>query len=247
MIKIFTDLEELNNFAAEKFVEIATQAIEKRGSFTVALAGGSTPKSLYQLLASENFKDKIDWKKVHFFFGDERNVLPENDESNFKMANKSLFQPLKIAETNIFRWQTKLENAETIATDYAEKIKKFFQLKENDLLKFDLILLGIGADGHTASLFPFTEALQKTDKIAVANYVEKLKTTRLTLTFPTINNARNIIFLVAGAEKAETLQAVLEGEFSPEKLPSQNVQPKDGNLFWLLDKNVAKLLSNNGI
>jgi 6-phosphogluconolactonase len=246
MIKIFPDIESLNLFAAEKFVEIANQSIEKRGKFTVALAGGSTPKSLYKLLSSEKFKDKIDWSRTFFFFGDERNVLPSDEESNFRMADESLFKLLRINDESIFRWETELQNAEKIATKYEEKIKHFFELGETDLAQFDLILLGMGADGHTASLFPFTNALRETKKIAVANYVEKLNDWRFTLTFSTINNARNIIFLVAGAEKVETLQAVLEGKFEPERLPSQNVRPTNGNLFWLIDKNVAKLLSNDG-
>lgn len=244
MIRIFSDLEELNIFAAEKFVEIADNTIKNRGFFTVALAGGSTPKSLYQLLSSEKFRNKIDWLKVYFFFGDERNVLPDNEESNFKMANENLFKPLKINDENIFRWQTELSDAEKISVDYEEKISFFFESKNE--MQFDLILLGMGADGHTASLFPYTEALQETDNLTMANYVEKLGATRLTLTFPIINNARNIIFLVAGEEKAETLREVLKGGFEPEKFPSQNIRPKEGNLFWLIDKGVAKLLSNDG-
>jgi 6-phosphogluconolactonase len=247
MIKIFPNIEELNNFAAEKFVEIANEAINsERDSFAVALAGGSTPKSLYQLLAGEKFKDKIDWSKVFFFFGDERKVLPDDAESNFRMANENLFKPLDIEPEKIFRWQTESGEAEIIAENYEQTIKDFFCLAENNLPRFDLILLGMGADGHTASLFPFTEALHENEKFAVANTVEKLQTTRLTLTFPTINNAENIIFLVAGEEKAETLKAVLEGEFEPDKFPSQNVRPNDGNLFWLLDENVAKLLGKDG-
>lgn len=246
MIKIFPDIEELSNFAAEKFVEIADAAIKKRGSFNVALAGGSTPKSLYQLLAGENFKDKIDWSRAFFFFGDERNVLPDDSESNFRMANENLLAPLNIKAENIFRWQTELKDAKKIAENYEQSVKDFFNLAENGFPRFDLILLGMGADGHTASLFPFTDALREPEKIAVANHVEKLQTTRLTLTFPTINNAENIIFLVAGEEKAETLKAILEGEFEPQKLPSQNVRPKDGELFWLIDKNVAKLLGKDG-
>ncbi len=244
MIKIFTNIEKLNHFAAEKFIEIADNAIEKRGFFTVVLAGGSTPKSFYQLLSSEKFGDKIDWSRTFFFFGDERNVLPDADESNFKMANENLFKPLKINDENIFRWHTELKDAEKITADYEEKIRLFFESKTE--MQFDLILLGMGGDGHTASLFPYTTALNETEKIAVANYVEKLQTTRLTLTFPTIKNARNIIFLVAGEEKAETLRDVLEGEFDPDRLPSQNIRPTNGNLFWLIDENVAKLLSKDG-
>jgi 6-phosphogluconolactonase len=246
MIKVFHNIEELNNFAAEKFVEIANEAIEKQGQFAVALAGGSTPKSLYKLLASDEFRNKIDWSRTFFFFGDERNVLPDDAESNFRMANENMFAPLKINHQNIFRWQTELENAEIIAENYENSIKEFFKLAKNDLPKFDLILLGMGADGHTASLFPYTEALYNTEKIAVANRVEKLNTTRLTLTLPTINNAANIIFLVAGEDKAEALREVLEGESAPEKYPSQNIKPTNGELFWLIDKNVAKSLNNNG-
>ena len=238
MIKIFPGIEELNNFAAEKFVEIAAQSIEQRGQFTVALAGGSTPKALYGLLAAENFSNKINWKSVFFFFGDERNVSSNDAESNYRMANENLFRPRNIDRDKIYPWVTEMGIPEDIAKDYEESVEFFFR----GFPRFDLILLGMGADGHTASLFPFTEALHETEKIAVANYVEKLETTRLTLTFPVINNAENVIFLVAGEEKAETLKAVLEGEFEPEKLPSQNVRPKDGGLFWLLDENVAKLL-----
>lgn len=238
MIKIFDDAEQLNRFAAEKFVEIADEAIENRGQFTVALAGGSTPKSLYQLLASNDFQSKINWKPIFFFFGDERNVAPDSDESNFKMVNETLLEPLNIDVDKIYRWHVEREIQKKIGDDYAEDIKYFFRGFPN----FDLILLGMGNDGHTASLFPFTEALKETEKLAVANRVEKLDTTRFTLTFPVINNARNVIFLVKGADKAETLRTVLQGEFQPEKYPSQNVKPTSGNLFWLVDREAARLL-----
>lgn len=246
MIKAFQNLAELNAFAAENFVEIANEAIEDRGKFTVALAGGSTPRSLYQLLSSDKLKEKIDWSKVFFFFGDERNVSPDDAESNFRMAHENLFAPLEIHVNNIFPWLTGSETPEIVAEIYQGEIKRFFNLEENEFPRFDLILLGMGADGHTASLFPFTEALRETENFAVANYVEKLNDWRFTLTFPLINNARNIIFLVAGEDKAETLREVLEGEFEPERLPSQNVKPENGNLFWLLDENVAKLLRTYG-
>jgi 6-phosphogluconolactonase len=246
MLKIFPNIEELNRFAAEKFVEIANEAIEKRGQFTIALAGGSTPKSLYQLLSGEIFKNKVDWSRCFFYFGDERNVSPDDAESNFRMAHENLFEPLGIHVNNIFPWMTGYESPEITAQIYAAEIKRVFGLRENEFPRFDLILLGMGADGHTASLFPFTGALRETEKTAAANPVEKLRTIRLTLTFPVINNARNVIFLVAGEEKATTLREVLEGEFQPEKFPSQNVKPARGELFWLLDKNVAKLLKTDG-
>jgi 6-phosphogluconolactonase len=239
MIKIFDDAEQLNRFAAEKFLEIANASIASiKRRFAVALAGGSTPKSLYQLLASDEFSDRINWKPTFFFFGDERNVAPDSDESNFKMANETLLEPLNIDKDKIYRWHIEREIPKKIVDDYADDIEYFFR----GFPCFDLILLGMGDDGHTASLFPFTEALNETERVAVANRVEKLDTIRFTLTFPVINNARNVIFLVKGADKAETLRAVLQGEFQPEKYPSQNVKPTNGNLFWLIDREAARLL-----
>jgi 6-phosphogluconolactonase len=246
MIKIFPNIAEINDFAAEVFFGIGRRAIKERGRFSVALAGGSTPKALFRLLASDQFKHQIDWKSVYFFFGDERNVLPDDAESNFKMANENLFQALDIPPANVFRWQTELGDPEKIAQDYETSIRNFFRLEGQIFPEFDLILLGMGADGHTASLFPHTEALNETKKIVIANRVEKINTTRLTFTFPTINNAANIMFLVGGEEKAETLKAVLEGEFQSEQYPSQNVRPKNGKLYWLIDKTAAKLLKNDG-
>jgi 6-phosphogluconolactonase len=240
---IFPNIEELNRFAAEKFIETGNRAINERGQFTVALAGGSTPKALYKLLSGDNFRNKIDWKRVFFFFGDERNVPSDAEESNFRMANENLLKPLQIAGENVFRWQTELENASEIARNYESAIRYFFDSEDKRFPQFDLILLGMGDDGHTASLFPFTEALDETEKIAAANPVEKLETTRLTFTFPVINNARNIIFLIAGAGKAETLKEVLEGNFQPLKLPSQAVKPARGNLFWLVDAPAAEFLT----
>lgn len=242
-ILIFPNIEELNAFAAEKFIEIGNQAIDERGRFAVALAGGSTPKALYKLLSGDNFRNKIDWKRVFFFFGDERNVSPDAEDSNFRTANENLLKPLETAGENVFRWQTELENASETARKYESAIKDFFDSDDKTLPRFDLILLGMGDDGHTASLFPFTEALNETEKIAVGNPVEKLETTRLTLTFPVMNNARNIIFLIAGAGKAETLKEVLEGDFQPLKYPSQSVKPTNGNLFWLVDAPAAELLA----
>ncbi|CAN5248120.1 6-phosphogluconolactonase [soil metagenome] len=244
MIKVFPNIEELNRFASEKFIEIGNEVIEKYGRFTVVLAGGSTPKSLYQLLASDRFKDKIEWSKVFFFFGDERNVLPDNAESNFRMANENLFEPLQIPSENIFRWQTKIPNIRKIAQDYEEKIVKFFKLRENEIPKFDLIFLGMGDDGHTASLFPFTKALHETEKLAVENWVKKFNNWRFTLTLLTINNAENVIFLVSDASKSKILRDVLEGESEHDKFPSQIIKPKKGNLYWLIDEKAARFLDN---
>ena len=241
-IKIFDSKTELNRFAAEKFVEIGNSVISESGRFTVALSGGSTPKGLYGLLSSEEFTGKIDWTKVYFFFGDERNVPHDSDESNFKMARESLLDRLQISEKQIFAWQTNLTNPEKIAETYRETIKNFFDLGENEFPRFDLILLGIGDDGHTASLFPETKALDEKEKIAVENRVEKFGSFRLTFTFPTINNARSVIFLVAGDKKAETVRKILRDENDTEKLPAQSIELKDGELFWLIDGEAAKFL-----
>jgi len=243
-IKIFPNSKVLNLLAAEKFIDIGKEAIKRQVVFFVALAGGSTPKSLYRLLASEPFKNQIDWQRIFFFLGDERNVPEDDPESNFRMINENLFEPLQIPQANIFRWNAGKKAPEATAKEYETAISWTFIEDEEERTRpvFDLIILGMGTDGHTASLFPYTKALSESKRFAVANRVEKLDTTRLTLTFPVINNARNIMFLVSGAEKAETLKNVLEGEFEPEKFPSQNVNPHDGNLFWLLDEKAASLL-----
>lgn len=243
MIKVFPDAKELNKFAAETFIKIGNSAIERRGRFALALAGGSTPKSLYRLLAGKNFKNKLDWKRVFFFFGDERNVSPDDERSNFRMANENLFAPLCENALNVFRWRTELGDARKTAEVYEQSIKRFFGLAENEFPRFDLILLGMGADGHTASLFPETEALRETEKIAAVNWVERLKEFRLTLTFPAINNAAVVIFLVTGAEKAKTFKEVLRGRFQPEKFPSQAVKLIKGDLIWLTDEKAAQFLA----
>ena len=242
-IKTFSDPAQLNRAAAEMFVETGSRAIEEKEKFTVALAGGSTPKSLFRLLSSEDFRDKIEWQKVFFFFGDERNVLPNEKESNFLMARENLLQPLKIRNENVFRWKTELGDAEKIAADYGQTIKDFFNLREGEFPRFDLIFLGMGGDGHTASLFPNTPALRENEKIAAANPLEKSNAVRLTLTFAAINSAENVIFLIKGADKAEMLRTILKGDFQPDKFPAQNIQPKNGNLYWLIDRKAAQFLN----
>ncbi|HEX9929704.1 MAG TPA: 6-phosphogluconolactonase [Pyrinomonadaceae bacterium] len=239
-IFISENLQALSRAAAEMFVRIGNETIERNNHFTVALSGGSTPKLLFQILSSEEFRLRIDWTKTFFFFGDERHIEPNSAESNYRMTRENLFEPLKIPAENVYRWRAEWQNAEEIALDYEKTLTDFFK---TELPRFDLILLGMGADGHTASLFPETSALIETQKLAVANWVKKLDSFRLTFTFPLINNAVNIIFLVGGAEKAEMLKTVLEGEFEPQKFPAQNVNPRDGNLFWLIEKDAARLLS----
>jgi 6-phosphogluconolactonase len=243
-IKVFKTLEEINQFAAEKFISIGKNSIKKTGRFTVALPGGSTPKSLYQLLGSDQYSSKIDWEKVYFFIGDDRDVSPISASSNYKMINESLFKELKIPATNVFRWHTEIINAPEVAQSYERSIIKFFELEEGEFPKFDLIFLGMGDDGHTASLFPFTDALKISNRLVTENYVEKINATRLTFTFPTINNAANIIFLVSGNEKSEALKEVHEGSSNCDKFPAQCIKPNNGKLLWLVDEGAADLLNS---
>lgn len=243
-IKILRDPAELGRVAAEEFVRIGRRAIGETGRFTVALAGGSTPQTLYQLLAGREFDDKLDWSRVFFFLGDERNVAPDDADSNFRMANENLLAPRQIAAQNVLRWPTETGNAPETAKAYAAAIGEFFASEKTGAVfpRFDLILLGMGDDGHTASLFPFTPALAEQSKIAAANPVAKLDAVRLTFTFPTINNAAHVIFLVAGAGKAAALRTVLHGPADPEQFPSQNVKPQSGELLWLIDEAAGRFL-----
>ena len=241
-IKILSEPSAVAKCAAAKFIALGNRAISDTGRFTVALAGGSTPRSLYRLLADEFFRPQIDWDNVFFFFGDERAVLPDAAESNYRMANETLFRPLGTAHGRVFRWKTELSDPLETALRYEEMIRSFFELESRRFPRFDLVFLGMGEDGHTASLFPHTPALNESSRIAVANRVKKLASFRLTLTVPVLNNASNIIFLVTGANKANPLKEVLEGEFQPDMFPSQLINPANGRLEWLVDEAAAGFL-----
>jgi len=225
---------ELASRAAAEFVRLAKDSIDTRGRFLVALSGGSTPTLLYRQLVGTS----LDWGKVFFFFGDERNVPPDEDASNFRNANKDLFRPLRIREDRIFRWRTELEGPDKVAQDYQDRLEDMGP----GLPRLDLVLLGMGSDGHTASLFPATEALVEIERFAVANWVPHLGSWRYTLTLPVINNARNVCFLVAGTDKAETLSKVFESDSEADKLPAQSVQLTKGELIWFVDQAAASKL-----
>ncbi len=227
--------------AADMIRDQAREAIAQRGRFTVALSGGSTPRAVHELLASDVYRGAIDWDRVHFFFGDERNVGPSNAESNYRMADESLLQPLSVPPSRIHRWPTELLPA-AAAESYSETLRTFFGSSAGEFPEFDLILLGMGDDGHTASLFPETAALDEMRRIAVENWVEKLGAWRLTLTFPTINRARATLCLALGPKKAETLKKVIEGDFRPRELPIQSVE----GLTFVIDAEAAALLSPDG-
>ncbi len=233
-IEVFDSLEELSREAAERFISIANAAIADRGKFSVSLSGGSTPVTLYELLANE-FSDRVDWTKVGFFIGDERNVPTDNERSNFRMINEILLKPLCVEKSSIFHWETDHADKIMIVCEFETMLMDYFEGSP----KFDLILLGLGDDGHTASLFPGSEALSEKHRFVAANDVEKLHESRFTLTFPAINNARNIIFLVSGAEKAEVAAEVFGPDRVSSELPAAFVQPVNGTLSALLDTAAA--------
>ena len=232
-VLIKSSLDELGTAAAGLFVAIALESIALRGAFSVALAGGATPRALYSLLGSDKYRQKVNWSKADFYFGDERNVSPDAVDSNYRMANETLLSPLGIRATKVHPWKTELGPVEA-ASEYESK------LRANGPI--DLILLGLGADAHTASLFPHTEALREKEKLAVANWVAQLEDHRLTMTFPAINSARDVVFLVSGNEKAGAVAAVLEGKAQTDDYPGQGVKPTSGNLTWLLDEAAASKL-----
>jgi 6-phosphogluconolactonase len=237
-IIVAEDLQELSRIAADRFVRLAATSISSSGRFTVALAGGSTPKSLYRLLSSDEYKTKIDWAHVFFFFGDERFVPADDPESNYRMARENLLDPIDIPSANIFRWHTETGSPDEVAANYEEMLREFFNLGES-VPCFDLILLGLGADGHTASLFPNSPALGETKRLAISNRVEKFGAYRLTFTFPLINNAANIIFLVSGPEKAFALTEILKETGNFQKYPARAVRPVGGELIWLVDEQAS--------
>jgi 6-phosphogluconolactonase len=241
-IKIVSDVSELNRAGADEFVNCAISAIQARGKFSVALSGGSTPRGIYGLLADDQeIPEKIlPWERIFVFFGDERHVPPTDAESNYRMAHESLLSHVPIPAQNVFRVATELD-AETAATQYEQLILSFFHLGPDEWPRFDLIMLGMGPDGHTASLFPGSPALQETQRKVVANWIEKFNSFRITFTFPVLNHAAEVMFAVSGESKAEILKEVLKG---PDKnlYPSQKVQPERGKLLWIVDKDVEKFL-----
>ncbi len=240
-VSIFDDAEQVAQAAADRFVELANSSITSKNRFAAALSGGSTPKQVHRLLAQSS--RLVDWSKVHLFFGDERTVPADHPDSNFGMAQETLLSESPLPADNVHQIKGDGDPALNAAA-YERELRAFFA--GADWPQFDLIFLGIGADGHTASLFPHTEALAERDAWVTANWVEKLGTYRLTLTVPVINQAREIIFLVTGSEKAEALAAILQGPRNPELLPAQLIRPASGRLSWLVDQAAAEKLRGFG-
>ena len=241
-----TTPQELSATAAEEVVQGANQAVAERGRFTIALSGGSTPKNLYNLLAT-NALNTLPWDRMFFFWGDERHVPPTDPESNYRMVSEAMLSKVPVSAANVFRVPAENPDAAAAAEAYEKTLRKVFQIGEQGVPRFDLILLGLGPDGHTASLFPGSAALREKARIFVANWVEKLKTHRLTLTLPVLNACRTVAFLVSGTDKATVLRTVLEdSSASGEQYPAKLVKPSDGELIWFLDRAAASALSDKG-
>jgi 6-phosphogluconolactonase len=237
-VEIWRDAEEISRRAAELFVGLAREAIAHRGRFNVALAGGSTPRRTYESLVGEDYVTRVDWEQVHFFWSDERCVPPTDPESNYLMAAEALLNPLHLAPGQIHRMHGEDEPPGAAAA-YEKEVRRHFGA---DGPHFDLIYLGMGDDGHTASLFPGTDALQDREHLVAAPWVEKVKSFRLTFTLPTLNAAAQVIFLTAGSAKAQALKEVLTADDGGKRLPASLVRPVNGELLWLVDEAAAALV-----
>lgn len=248
-VKIYKDIFELGRGAAGLFVEIAGK---KQGPFSCVLPGGKTPVEFFKALANEPFKDEVKWSGVHVFFGDERCVPPDNPESNYRAAFVNFLSAVDIPKKNIHRIKTELPPDEA-AREYEKEVTDFF--KETDKSSFDAVFLGLGDDGHTLSLFPFTRALEEKKRLIVENYVERLRAWRITMTLAAVNSAENVVFLVSGRDKAVILRDVLEGDSKARPTlthaphgclgagtPAGLVKPVSTEVIWLVTKDAAGLL-----
>jgi 6-phosphogluconolactonase len=236
IVQVLPDLEAISHEAASLFVNASRDSIATRKKFAVAISGGSTPGRLYTLLGSSPYCDQVDWGKVHFFWADERCVPKEDEASNFKVAFDRLLSKVPIPDENIHRIKGE-EEPEKAARDYEADIRKFFGA--SGLPVFDLVLLGMGEDGHTASLFPGSKSLEETARLAVPVYLEKDNRNRITLTLPALNNAAQILFLVAGRSKAAVLSEILSGGKRKMEFPAGRVRPVQGKVTWLIDREAA--------
>jgi 6-phosphogluconolactonase len=239
-IDIFTNDDTLNHEAAKYIVRLANQAIVTHGRFTFALSGGNTPKALYGLLATEPYRSQIDWNSVEIFWSDERCVPPDDPESNYHMAEQVLLSKVPIPAANIHRMPADQPDREAASEAYTREMQRVFGT--NGIPVFDLIQLGMGPEGHTASLFPHQSSLSVTERLVMPVSVPKPPPDRLTFTPPLLNAARNVLFLVTGEEKAEAVYHVLEGPYEPDEYPAQIVRPLHGEVTWMLDSAAASQL-----
>ncbi|TAM84000.1 MAG: 6-phosphogluconolactonase [Acidobacteria bacterium] len=246
-VQIFEDLEALSRAAAVRFTWVARERAQQGKAFTAALSGGSTPRIFLETLASPEFSQRIQWESVHLFQVDERCVPPDDVQSNYRMIYSSLLRPVPGAAENFHRMKAERDDLDSASAEYEREISEVLCPVAGRLPRFDLVFLGLGPDGHTASLFPGSAALLEDHKWVCPNYVEKLKMHRLTLTYPVLNAAAEIVFSAAGPDKAEILRQVLEGPRDAKRLPAQGVQPTEGSVDWYLDKPAARLLRKSHI
>ena len=243
-VHISENIQELTKLAAQHFVDLVIEAVRKKGRFTVALSGGSTPKSLYSLLASqrEPFRTKLPWERIEFFWGDERHVAPDHPDSNYRMAWEAMLSHAPVPTPNIHRIKTEYPDAAKVAEDYETELRTSFKLTTERLPRFDLILLGMGADGHIASLFPGSPVIRETRKLVAAVWIDQVQSSRITLTPPVLTNATTVIFLVSGSAKTGALHEALEGNEDFERLPAQVIKTSKGSVLWFVDQAAAKSL-----
>jgi 6-phosphogluconolactonase len=239
-VRVYADPAAVAEAAAGLFVELCEQAVRERGRFRVALSGGSTPKRTFELLATEELARRVDWNHVDLFWGDERYVARDDPASNYRMTAEALVRHVPIPAANIHPVPTEITPPEAAAAAYEAEIRKTLGDAES-IPSFDLVYLGLGTNGHTASLFPHTSALKESTRLVVADFVQEVNMWRLTMTAPLLNGGRTVAFLVAGQDKAQVLKDVMLGTRDPERLPAQLISP-EGKLLWLTDKQAAALL-----
>lgn len=243
-VRVMADVESLHQAAARELIQRSLAAVNARGVFHVALSGGSTPRGLFSLLVTDGFLfQNMPWAETHFWWSDERHVPPDHPDSNYKMARDAMLTRAPIPPENIHRVHSEYADPARAAEEYQAELLAVIQSSRLDIPQFDLILLGMGPDGHTASLFPGTRALDEPSSLVVANWVGKFFTWRITFTPPLINRARAVLFLVTGEDKSLALKGVLEGSLEPRQLPAQLVQPASKELLWLVDQKAAAQLA----
>lgn len=242
-VRVLPDIAALSRAAADEFLRAARAAIETRARFTVALSGGSTPKAIFGLLAVDEAggRNKLPWDKAQVFFGDERHVPPDHPDSNYRMASEALLSKVPIPPANVHRVRAELDVARA-AAEYENELRSVFGSRAGEIPRFDVIMLGMGPDGHTASLFPGSAALQERAALVSANWVENFNSHRITFTYPLLNAAAEVLFVAGGADKADMLRNVLRGDPSGRSYPAQDVRPISGRLLWLVDEAAARAL-----
>jgi len=238
IVRVSRDADAFADASAAAFIESSIGSVADRGRFSVALSGGSTPRAVFARLAGdETARLTVSWRQIDWWWSDERAVLPGDQDSNFRMAFESLLGHVPIDPARVHRLKGEVEPAQA-ASEYERELRAAFGVSSGEIPRFDLVLLGLGADGHTASLFPGTPAIAERERLVVANEVQAMRAVRLTFTLPLINRARRVAFLVSGAEKAPILARVLEGPRGA--LPAQLVSPDDGELVWIVDSAAAR-------